>query len=175
MALTPEDGTGLANADALTDLATVDAYHTARGNSTWTGTDTVKEQAIRRASTYLSNSFAWQGYPKNGRAQAMAWPRYDVIDRYGYGVASDSVPKEIVNACAEIALRELVAPGSMNPDVTPSETVKRAKAGPAEIEFANFRTDAEASRPILLIVRDMVGDLLDNGSGSRLAGETVRI
>lgn len=175
MALTPEDGTGLTNADALVDLATVDAYHTALGNATWTGTDALKEESIRRASNFLNNSFKWKGYPKSGRDQAMSWPRYDVVDRYGYGVSSDSVPLEIKNACAEIALRELVTPGSMNPDVTPSETVRRAKAGPAEVEYSNSRTDVDASRPVLLIVRDMVGDLLASGMGSRIAGETIRV
>ncbi len=175
MALTPEDGTGLANADALVDLATVDAYHTALGSAAWTGTDAIKEEAIRRASNFLNTSFSWKGYPINGRTQAMSWPRHDVVDRNGYSVASDEVPIEIKNATAEVALRELTTPGTMTPDVTPSEAVKRAKAGPADVEFANYRTDAEASRPILLIVRDMVSGLTDSTAGSRVSGGVARV
>lgn len=174
MALTVEDGTGLSNADALASLAYVDAYHLARGNSTWTGTDAAKEEAIRRASEFLTNSYRWKGYPVNGRDQAQAWPRTYVEDAQGYSVPSDEVPAEVQKACAEIALRELVTPGQMSPDYTPSERVKSERFGSVSFEYDMSRPDAEAARPVLLIVRDLIGGLLDAAGGSRLSGAVVR-
>lgn len=54
MALTVEDGTGLVDADSFVTLEEADAYHTAAGSTNWTGTDESKEQALRRASRFLS-------------------------------------------------------------------------------------------------------------------------
>lgn len=173
MALTVEDGTGLTGADAMISVTYADTYHGDRGNSTWTGTDAVKEAAIRRASFFMTNSYRWKGYPINGRDQAMAWPRSYVTDGEGYPVASNAVPAEVQQACAEIALRELVSAGSMTPDYTPSERVKREQVGPLSVEYDLSRPDAEAVRPVLLIVRDLIGGLLAT-TGNRLAGGAVR-
>lgn len=178
MALTVEDGTGLADADSFVSVAAADAYHDARGNTAWVSSsspaDEDKEQALRRASYFLSNSYSWQGYPVNGRSQALAWPRTGVTDAEDYAVPSTSVPREIADATCEIALRELVSPGAMNPDVTLSAQVKREKVDVLEVEYSNAFTDADASRPILLIVRDMIGGLLKTGSSNSLVGEAVR-
>lgn len=175
MALTVEDGTGLSGADALVSLADVDAYHTKFGNSTWTGDDADKETAIRRASSYLTNSFRWQGWKINQRAQAMAWPRSGVIDADGYPVANDAVPSEIANACSELALRELVTPGTLTPDVTPGDAVTREKIGELEVEYASPKTNPGQARPIVSIVQDMVGPLLATGGfGSPLVGGSYR-
>lgn len=174
MALVVEDGTGRADADALITLASANAYHAAQGNASWTGSDADKETAIRRASAHLTNSYGWQGLRRNGRDQSLAWPRVGVVDAEGLSIAIDEVPVEVKNACAEIALRELVSPGTLNPDFTPSEMIKREKIGPMETEYENARLDADAARPVLLIVRDMISQFLAAGSGSMLAGSTYR-
>jgi hypothetical protein len=176
MALTVEDGTGLTNADALIEVTDVDTYHANFGNATWTGADADKETAIRRASAYLTNSFTWQGHKVNGRSQALSWPRTGVIDEDGYAVPSDAVPGEIEDACAELALRELVTPGTLTPDVTPSDAVKREKIGQLEVEYSNPATNPSMSRPIISIVNDLVGPLLASGGfGSGLVGSSYRV
>ncbi len=81
MALTVETGSGASDSDALITLAYADAYHSALGNSTWTGTDALKEAAIRRATAYVSESYNWDGVRSNGRNQALEWPRTGVIDQ----------------------------------------------------------------------------------------------
>lgn len=179
MAITVETGEGLSAADALVSVAYVDAYHTARGNTTWTGQTAAKEQAIVRASAFLSNSYRWKGWPVKGRAhadgaQALAWPRAWVTDRYDYPVADDIVPEEVKQACAEIALREIVTPGTMTPDYTPHSRVKMERVGPLAVEYDMSRPDAEGARPVLLIVRDLIGEFLDASAGSGLAGRAVR-
>lgn len=174
MALEVEDGTGKTNADALISLAYADSYHADRGNATWTGTDAAKEIAIRRASSHLTFGYRWMGYKVKGRDQAMAWPRSWVMDADGWNVDADSVPIEIQQACAELALAELVEPGALTPTVTPSTQVKREKVGPLEVEYMAARTDPGAERPVLLIVRDLVGRFLSKTSSS-VAGQTARI
>lgn len=175
MTLTVEDGTGLENADAFVDVDYVDAYHAALGNTAWSsGTTDTKEQAIRRATLYLSESYNWKGYPVRFRQQALAWPRTYVEDRYGFGIDSDVVPTEVKKATAEVALRELTTPNAMMPDFTPSAQVKRERVGPLEVEYSLVRSDAEGVRPILLIVRDLIGSLTRN-SGGRLSGYNARV
>ena len=173
MALTVEDGSGLATADALVSLAFCDTYHTDRGNTAWTGLDADKEGAIRRASFFLSNSYAWEGRRVKGRNQALAWPRAGVSDAEGLGILSTEVPTEVQQACAEAALRELVTVGALTPDYTPSERQSSVKAGPVSVTFDLSRKDADAVRPVMLIVRDLIGPFLAGGN-SMLAGEAVR-
>lgn len=172
MTLIVEDGTGLADADALISLEYANAYHAERGN-VWTASSTEKEQAIRRASRFLSDSFIWDGLPKRPRVQSLAWPRTNVTDRDGYAVTANAVPPEIQRAVAEIALQEAATPGSMNPTYTPSGRVKSERVGDLAVEYDLSRTDEDSARPILLIVRDMVSDFLDAG-GTRLVGEARR-
>lgn len=175
MALTVETGTGSSSADALDSLANVDAYHTARGNAAWTGTDALKEAAIRRATAFLSSAFSWQGLRTHGRDQALAWPRSGVVDREGYGIVSDTIPIEIRQALAEIALRELVTPGSMTPDFAANELAKREKVGEIEIEYALANLTAEAARPVLLVVKDLVGQFMAKTAASAsIVGIAVR-
>lgn len=133
------------------------------GNPTWTGDEALKEGATRRATAFLSNSYRWQGYKRQGRPQALAWPRVDVVDCEGWGVAFDAVPIEIQKATAEIALRELVSPGSMNPDFLATEQVKREKVGQLDVEYLN-------ANALPLIAQDIIGPLLCKGAGNSLAG-----
>ncbi len=175
MALIVEDGSGMTNADAFISVAYADTYHAAMGNTTWTGAEPLKEGAIRRATAFLSNSYEWQGYKRQGRPQALAWPRVDVVDCEGWGVDFASIPVEIQKATAEVALRELVSPGSMNPDFTQSEMVKREKIGQIEVEYLNSSTNADAQRPVLLVVRDMIGCLLKAGAGNSIVGSSYRV
>lgn len=174
MSLTVETGSGSATADALISLAACGDYHTARGNADWTGTDALKEAAIRRATAYLSNGHQWDGLRSHGRSQALAWPRAGVVDFEGYGIPSDEIPVEIVHACAEAALRELVEPGALTPDVVLSDLVKREKVGPLETEYANSAVSVEAHRPVMTIVRDLISPFLAKTGGSGIAGSVYR-
>lgn len=175
MALIVETGSGLPNADALISVTEADTYHAARGNSEWTGDNEAKEASIRRATAFLSNSYTWAGLRTHNRAQSLAWPRAGVCDAEGNGIASDEIPVEIKDACAEIALRELVTPGAMNPDFTQSEMVKREKIGQIEVEYLNASSNADAQRPVLLVVRDLIGAFLKTGAGNSIVGSLVRI
>lgn len=123
MALTTTPGSATANSYA--SLVEAAAYHTARGNATWTGTDALKEAALIRATQWLDGRYGsqWPGVRWKLREQALDWPRIEVYDRDGTVVDYDTIPVEVLNATCEAALRELTTPGILSPDVTPG-TVK---------------------------------------------------
>lgn len=172
MALTVETGTGSATADALWTLAAIDTYHSDRGNATWTGTDAVKEQAIRRGTAWVSEHFTWKGTETHGRDQALAWPRAWVADANGWPIDSDEIPTEVKHATAEAALRELVTPGFFTPDVTLTDRVRREKVGPIETEYATSAATAGATRPVATLITDLVRGLIRGGGG--YSGRAVR-
>ena len=73
----PENGTGLANADAYVSVEFANEYFSARGNQTWTGLGSAdKEAAIIKATDYLEAVYweKWQG-EKLKANQALAFPR----------------------------------------------------------------------------------------------------
>jgi hypothetical protein len=108
-------------ADSYATVAEADAYFTARGVTTWTGTDANKENALRRATSYLDNQYGdlWRG-ARATREQALAWPRvdgsrdpwrpswsYPLIDADGFQIGTDEIPAKLKRACVEAALLAL--------------------------------------------------------------------
>lgn len=119
MTLTVEDGTGLAAADAYASVATADAYHTAMGNTTWTGTDAAKEIALRRATQYLDNRYTYRG-ARLTSTQALEWPR--VGYELGWRAEAWPVPN-LRDACCELALRALS--DSLQTDVKADQLIEQ--------------------------------------------------
>lgn len=112
---TVEDGTGLADSNAYCSTAFADDYFALRGITAWTGSSTVKEQAIVKATDYIENRFGDSF--KGSRAvegQALSFPRADVVLKDGREVDEASVPDAIAKATAEYALRALT--GELFPD-----------------------------------------------------------
>lgn len=114
MALVPETGAGLANADSLISLAAADAYFAAHGSpSAWTAlADAAKESALRYASRWLSSRYVWLGaivQNSSTAPQALAWPRGGVNDHEGRVIADDSVPAVVREAVCEAALEHTSA------------------------------------------------------------------
>lgn len=168
MALIVEDGTGLVNAESFISVADATKYHSDRGNAAWAAlaTDTLREQALRRATDYMQQVYRlrWRGYRKT-LAQAIEWPRlavrradFDVFPAY---VANDIVPVEVANACAEFALR--AASAALAPDLT------RAKSG---VVIGPLRVDYDPASPEATRYRAIDGILLpylcDTGASVRL-------
>ena len=121
MTIIIETGAGSATAEAYISVTDADTYHAARGNATWaTITTAQKEQALRRATEFMIESFTsrWQGY-RVSEDQALDWPRYDVIVN-GYTVDNNIVPEPVKRACAEMALR--AAGGPLLDDLTQGVT-----------------------------------------------------
>lgn len=158
---------GDALADSYATLAEADAWHEARGNAAWADlTEAVREQALRRATTWVDATYGSRfiGVPGYPRVQALAWPRTGATDAGGYAVAADSIPVEIVRATAEAALREALSPGSLSPDYVASAAVVREKVGPLEVEYRGS-SGASAVQPVLTVVDGLLAPLLGRRSG----------
>lgn len=111
MTIEVEDGTGKAAAVSYLSAADADAYHSARGNAAWTGSSTVKEQALIKATSYIEIKYGlvWDGYRKTS-SQALSWPRSFVYYpdlRITEFYPDNAIPNEVKNACALLALKAL--------------------------------------------------------------------
>lgn len=173
MALTVEDGTGLAAADAYVSEADATVYIAAyqpQGFASWTtALPSAKEVAIRKATQYLDSRYAslWKGYRKT-QEQALDWPRIAVYSE-GLVLSTEELPTLLVQATAELAVRFLVS-GDLELDVDlGSSNIKRERAelGPLkeEIEYQGVKA-TQARQPK---VDRMLQPLLLSGGGGRLA------
>lgn len=170
--LVVEDGTGKADAETFAAITTADAYCARRGLA-WSGAKADKEQALRRGFDRLNN-YAFKGWRTQARAQAGAFPRVDCTDGDGELIASDEIPAEIVSANIELAVYELANPGGLAPAVTLADRIRSERIGEISVEYAAIPTTAEAARPVLIRVEDLIGGLLSTAGGSALSGVAVR-
>lgn len=126
--------------DLAVTVAEADAYASARGWANWTGSD--KEAALRRGQDFIASAY-------NSR-WATEW-------------VNDEAPDAVKYAIIEAARRELVAPGSLNPDYDPSAMVtkERSKVGPIEEEFTYARPqNAFDARPVVGPIDALLSGLL---------------
>lgn len=169
MALIVESGTGSATAESYASVAAADLYHSGRGSLGWVGGVADKEAALRRATVHIDSygrlpTRMWPGTRTNGRAQALAWPRENVIDTDGVEIADDEIPIELVWATLEAAVRELKAPGSLSPDYVPGERVVSESVGPLSVTYAGAtgsERSADAVRPTVPAIDALLANLLE--------------
>lgn len=191
MTLTVEDGTGLADSDSYVSLADCAVYHESRGNMCWSDaqfTDVVREAALRRATFYIDPKYRdrFPGYQTKGRGQSLEWPRtgaYVQIPDNGrsaalytgnnpdyywsqgqYFIASNVVPREILWATCEAALREMTCWNILNGDLSRkdlalSTTVVTTKItyGPAAPDSTVFRRIDDTLKSLLIPSNPYVG------------------
>lgn len=153
------------DADSYASLEWVDAYHSAQGNAAWTGDETAKEAALRRATGWIDATYGarFAGVKTGGRDQTLLWPRSGVRDADRNALPPDTVPREIVAATAEAALRELISPGGLAPDYVASRTVMREKLGSLEREYASS-TGVSGAVPVLTVVDGILAGLIGRRS-----------
>jgi hypothetical protein len=158
MALIVETGTGSATGESFCSVADSLAYHAARGNATWaTITTTQQEQALRRATDYMEAVYSqrWAG-TRTTSVQALSWPRYNVFVN-GFVTLSSSVPRAVINACSELALR--AAAGELLSDSTQQKT--RTKVDVLEVEFDKYSPQSTQ----YLAITALLAPYFESGSG----------
>lgn len=122
MAFIVETGDIVPGANSYVSVDFADAYHSDRGNESWSDLTTEEKQyALVRATDYLDQAYAgrWKGEPLTD-TQALAWPR-EVV----------GIPDKLKQACCQLALEALG--GDLNP--TQGQTVKREKVDVIEVEY----------------------------------------
>ena len=154
-------------------------YHTARGNSAWTGSDADKTAALVRATDYIDGRYRvmlrtgkwvsmFRGSRTEGRSQDHEWPRLGATDAEGNAIDDDVVPIEVEYATYEAALRELVTPGSLSPDFVPNTQVTKEKVGPIELSYADGSgTGSTPNRPIVPVIDEIIAPLIYEPSDYR--------
>jgi hypothetical protein len=178
MALELEDGTGKANAETYAAIAVINDYAVKRGllfNVTGDPAIVLAEAAARRATAWLDGEYRsrFPGRKRNGRAQALEWPRSDAVDSSGDEIADDELPAEIVAATCEAAIRELAVPGSLSPDVTPGKIKTRVRVeGAVDVTYAEGGVYGQA--PTLLAVEGIIEPLL-SGVGGGASVDLLRV
>ena len=158
MALIVETGTGSATGESFCSVADSLAYHAARGNATWaTITTAQQEQALRRATDYMEAVYSqrWAG-TRTTSVQALSWPRYNVFVN-GFVTLSSSIPRAVINACSELALR--AAAGELLSDSTQQKT--RTKVDVLEVEFDKYSPQSTQ----YLAITALLAPYFESGSG----------
>lgn len=148
-------------------------YHQARGNQAWTaaGVDDEKHAAaLVRASQALDALYGAR-YPGvvATATQDLLWPRNGVVWR-GEALTGEVAPAPIEKATYEFALRELVKPGSLAPDVA---------AGPQKVltEVKGIKWDVvggSSVTAVLPIVEGILAELLMPAPGGTSVTTLVR-
>lgn len=146
----PEDGTGKEDANSLCSLEDAREYHATRNNSAWALLLIGQQKsALIRATDYMQQVYRlkWSGTRTTG-TQALDWPRAFVLrDDYQYQglngstiiggnfyFPSNEVPKEVINACAELALKSVS--GELAPDI--GQRVLREKVDVIEVQYDQY-------------------------------------
>lgn len=120
----PEDGTGLADANAYVSIEFADEYFSARKNEAWAGLDSAaKEAAIIKATDYLEAVYweKWQG-EKLKEDQALAFPRKPF-----------GMPAKFKFAVCELAIK--ANSGELLSDIERLTT--KEKVGSIEVEYSS--------------------------------------
>lgn len=117
-------------------LADANSYFAGRlGASAWTGaTDDTKKQALVTAVRFLDRGVTWSGEQTDTvTPQPLQWPR-DGATCNGEAVTDGTTPDNIALGEFELALA-LLEDEAIQDSAGAGSNVKRAKAGPAEVEF----------------------------------------
>lgn len=165
----------------MTIYGTVDGfreYHEARGRDVSAySVDAAVEAALLVASEWIDGTHRrlFKGYKVGGREQDREWPRYSVFDHEGKQVSSDSVPPEVNNATYEAALRNLVSPGSLTLDYTPSKYRSVNIQGSVSVTYAGVNSVADIQSQFIVIEQILDPLLGGTGSMSVLSGANARV
>ena len=176
MALIVENGTGVAGADAYSDVAACSAYASAYYGSALNGSPADKEAAIRRATAYL-NGLAWKGTRTHGRAQSLAWPRTGVTDCEGLAIGDHEIPADLIKAQHEFARAEFQSAGVLTPSLSKATaTVASEKVDVIQITYDtdNLTGSIDDARVIVTAAMDKLKCYLTSAAGAyRIVAVTV--
>lgn len=138
--------------DVYLSVADADAYWTARNEAQWNGTADAKEAALIEATQYIDGAYNFIG--NYNTANVLAWPRHNAFVEKGNfaGISydSDTIPPQIENACAELALEALSA--RLVPIKERGGAIKREKVDVIEVEYLDFAPSGKTFNFVTMIL-----------------------
>jgi hypothetical protein len=156
-----EDGSGKTDATSYMSTTDMDQYWENKGYDAFTGTTEAKEQLLNQATSIVDGQYSnrFDGN-RTSRDQALQWPREKAYYPDGWEIASNSIPKEMPNAIAEMAYA--INSGT---DPQPIETdlgnVKR-KSDKVDVITTSREYFDTRSHPKISAVEDALRPLLGN-------------
>lgn len=138
MALTVEDGTGLAAANSYVSVSDADTYALTVSNATWSAlSNAAKETFLITAFQVLNDAvrFPYVGTRKTS-TQAGLWPRLNAVELNGPDIGPTIIPTQLKQASINLAL--LQASGdtsSVSFSVSGASNIKRKKVDVLEREY----------------------------------------
>lgn len=153
-------------------------YHTARGRDVSAYSDDAEVNAAGLvASEWLDAKYAtmFPGLKVGQRDQIREWPRIGGYDRYGYLIASSSVPTEVENATYEAQLRELQAPGALVKDYTPPKYESVSIVGAISVKYRRVDGAMDTQLEIPIVGQILAPILTGCNNASSLSGGLSRV
>lgn len=149
-------------------------YHTARGTDVSAYEETEVDAALLVATVSLDARYrgAFAGEKTEQRDQDHEWPRTGAYDENGDSIETDEIPVEVLQSTYELALQQLINPGSLSANYTPSDYKSVSVDGAVSITY-NERSSASEKKTMFGIVDDIISPLLVVG-GSGYSGDVVR-
>ncbi len=149
-----ETGAGLSTANSYATLAEADAYfvnHPYYADS-WCDLGTPdKESMLILATAQLDALMTWRG-TLFGTSQALAWPRFGVIDDEGRLYSTSAVPQRVKNAMFELAFH--LSRG--DPYISSSSAgIERLKIDVIELQFTGSTIITAVPAAALLLLRGL--------------------
>ena len=135
MALTVEDGTGVSGADSFITLIEFGVIEVDYFGAALTGTDPMREAAIRRAWLYLK-SLTWK-------------------EDYPFPTLGDDIPEDVKTAQGILARYEVASPGGLAPSVVPGQ--QKVLTRVADIGWTPMgQTGVDAQRAVVTMADDLL-------------------
>jgi len=143
--------------DTYLSVADCDAYWLARNNSVWAAANNeTKEKSLLEATQYLDGAYEYIGELAQ-YDQPLAWPRGGAVITVGNlknkFFLSTEIPKQIKDACAELALNGLSA--SLRPVQDRGNMIKREKVDVLEIEYSDFAPSQKTFDFVTLLLKGL--------------------
>lgn len=172
MAFTPEDGSQVVGANAYATAAQVTEYLTDRGREAENGWNALasaaQEVAIIKATDYIEKRWGprFRGTRKGADAvQGLEWPREGAYDDDGFAYPNDEIPRRLIQAVAEYAVRAASAellqdPGAIGEAIDRDIRRKTEKVGPLEDTTEYFGNEVAVSALLPDVTPYPAADLL---------------
>ena len=164
MALTLEDGTGIAAADSFATVAEANTFATARG-LTLPATDAAVEILLRKAADFLLGIEDRFKGTRSTSTQRLPFPRYDVILPGGYSLNSNAIPDCLKDGQIQLAIDSQTT--ALNPVGTGREVIEE-KVGALGKKYNP--TGGSSISPVFNTALDLLAPILKRSQGSVFRG-----
>lgn len=147
MALVIEDGSGVTGADSFNTVAECTAHAVAYFGASLSGSDTMKESALRRAFVVMG-ALSW--------ADGVAFPTF-----------GGTIPEAVKLAQSILAREEFKAVNALSPVVTPSQQKVLTGVGAISWEAKGAAPTVDNARPVVTMALDVLkaAGLIKNTTG----------